>query len=119
MRQEELARLTEEQPKVLERSTSISTLTKDSDEFKSEIDEWSKYLKWESLPDPTDERDLTTHLRLWEESRDNSLTKCIENWKTAEQINDKIYELFYEAKSEFQKDKIEWWEYYNHFNRIE
>ena len=75
-------------------------------------DEWSKYLKWESLPDPTDERDLTTHLRLWEESRDNSLTKCIENWKTAEQINDKIYELFYEAKYEFQKDKIEWWEYY-------
>ena len=45
MRQEELARLAEEQPKVLERSNSISTVTKDSDEYKSEIDEWTKYLK--------------------------------------------------------------------------
>lgn len=102
----------EEQPKVLERSSLITSMTKDSDECKNEVDEWAKYLKCESLPDPTDERDLTTHLRLWEESRDNSLAKCIDNCKTAEQINDKIYELFYEAKAEFQKDRVEWCEYY-------
>jgi Cancer susceptibility candidate 1 N-terminus len=89
-----------------------SSMTKESDESKNEADEWTKYLKCESLPDPTDERDLTTHLRLWEEARDNSLAKCIDNCKTAEQINDKIYELLYEAKAEFHKDKADWCEYY-------
>lgn len=112
IRQEELARLAEEQPKVLERSNAIASMTRDSDEAKSEYDEWHKYIKCEYLPDPNDERDLTTHLRLWEESRDTKLSECLKNCMVAEQINDKIYEIYYESLSEFQKEKVEWCEYY-------
>ena len=75
MRQEELARLKEEEVKVIERTTSISTLTQQSEEKKAEIDEWNKYVACDELPDPEDERDLTTFLRLWEETRDKTLSE--------------------------------------------
>lgn len=68
----------------------------------------NKYLRCDYLPDPSEERDLTTHLRLWEESKDTTLTSCIHSCNIAEKINDKIYELYYEAISEFQHDKVEW-----------
>jgi hypothetical protein len=33
---------------------------------------------------------------------------------TSELINNKIYEMFFEAKSEFQEEKAEWCQYYIH-----
>lgn len=111
-RQEELARLKEEQAKVVERSSSIVSLTQEAEEKKSEIEEWQKWVRCDALPDPTDERDITSFLRLWEESKDKSLAECIKNCDVSELINDKIYELYYEAKSEFNHEKAEWCEYY-------
>ena len=112
LRQEELARLKEEQSKVVERSTSISSLTKESEEKKAEVDEWIKYTACDPLPDPNVEKDITTFLRLWEESEDKSLPECLKNCSTAELINDKIYMLYYRAQAEFDPEKAEWCQYY-------
>lgn len=73
MRQEELARLKEEHGKVTERTNTIAELTKHSDERKEEIEDWQKYVRCDYLPDPTRETDLTTFLRIWEETEDKTI----------------------------------------------
>lgn len=112
LKQEELARLKEEQVKVIERSNSISTLTTESEERKAEIDEWNKYVECDELPDPEDERDLTTFITLWEESKDKSLAECLENCKVAELICNKLFTLLYQAKANIQPENIEWCQNY-------
>jgi cancer susceptibility candidate protein 1 len=112
IKQEELARLKEEQPRVMERTQTISTLTRESDEKKEVVDEWKNYINCSYLPDPNDERDLTTFLRLWEENKEKDLIECLENCGTSEAINNKLYEILYDARSEFQKEKEEWCKYY-------
>lgn len=73
LRQEELARLKEEQTKVTERSTTIASLTEESEEKKSEIEEWETYVACDFLPNPQNEKEITTFLRIWEENQDKSL----------------------------------------------
>lgn len=38
-----------------------------------------KYLACNPLPDPTNERDLTTFITLWKEEEDNTLLKAVNN----------------------------------------
>jgi len=112
IKQEELARLEEEKPKVTERTSTIHSKTIESDSKKQVIDEWDKYIRCDYLPDPHDERDLTTFLRLWDETKDKSLDECIDNCATSEMINNKIFEIYYESRAEFKNEKAEWCEEY-------
>ena len=45
-----------------------------------------KYLACDPLPDPTNERDLTTFITLWREENDTNLLKAISNCQVAENV---------------------------------
>jgi len=45
-----------------------------------------KYLACDPLPDPTNERDLTTFITLWKEEQDKSLLQSVEACQIAENI---------------------------------
>lgn len=108
LRQEELARLQEEQSKVIERSNAISRLTVESEERKEEGDEWAKHIACDPLPDPENERELSSFLTLWEESKDKNLNECINNCKTAELVIHKLLTLHFDAMAEFRTENIIW-----------
>ena len=38
-----------------------------------------KYLECDPLPDPEDERDLTSFIRLWMEAEDKTIEEAVEN----------------------------------------
>lgn len=45
-----------------------------------------KYLACDPLPDPTNERDLTTFITLWNEQQDKTLVDAIKTCQIAENI---------------------------------
>jgi hypothetical protein len=50
----------------------------------------AKYLECDPLPDPNNERDITSFITLWREGRDKNLAAAIRNCQIAENI---IYEM--------------------------
>jgi len=45
-----------------------------------------KYLACDPLPDPNNEKDLTTFITLWKESVDNKVMEAVERSQTAEDV---------------------------------
>jgi hypothetical protein len=45
-----------------------------------------KYLLCDPLPDPNNERDLTTFITIWKESNDKTLEECGKNCQTSEDV---------------------------------
>ena len=75
---EELVRLGEQAPFVKERDTSmIQKRFVASQSREKDLDD--KYLECDPLPDPTDEKDLTTFITLWRENKDKTLKEACDN----------------------------------------
>ena len=73
-------------------------------EFKTD---WDKWVRCDYLPDPDDERDIQTHIRIWNEAKDKSLDDCIANCQISEDIVDRLIMAMAEAQSEQNYAKAE------------
>ena len=49
-----------------------------------------KYLACDPLPDPENEKDLTTFITLWKEAKDKTMGAAAKNSQTAENVNKEI-----------------------------
>jgi hypothetical protein len=89
-RQEELVRLNEQSPFVLERDAQmISKRQAAKDSRVQDLD--PKYLECNPLPDPDDEKDLTTFITLWKEAKDKSMAEAADNCQIAEDVIKSIH----------------------------
>ena len=106
-RQEELVRLNEQAPMVAERDAQMidkRNLAKKG--RKKDLDD--KYLACDPLPDPEDEKDLTTFLTLWREEKDADLKNAVNNCQTAENVVKSINLMLSEAMAQYDYNKIQW-----------
>jgi hypothetical protein len=53
------------------------------------------------LPDPTNEKDLTTFITLWREDQDKSLAEAAKNAQTSEDIIDAMQSILGEALANY------------------
>ena len=67
-----------------------------------------KYLACDPLPDPTDEKDLTTFITLWKEGRDKTLQEAADNCQTAEDVVGALNALLSEALANGDAAKVSW-----------
>ena len=58
-----------------------------------------KYLACDPLPDPEDEKDLTTFITLWKESEDKTMEEAVKNCQIGENVIHAISRLLTEAQS--------------------
>jgi len=77
---------------------------------KKDLDD--KFLMCDPLPDPTNEKDLTTFITLWKESKDKDLKDAVENCQVAENVVQAINVILSEALSQYDYAKIKWCEDY-------
>jgi hypothetical protein len=88
-REEERVRLSEEQPAVDDRNNLMRQNAIYAAKARVKpLD--AKYLECDPLPDPNNERDITSFITLWREGRDKNLAAAIRNCQIAENI---IYEM--------------------------
>jgi len=77
-RKEEQLRLTEQAPIVEERIVSMVEKRKMAAQSRiKDLDD--KYLACDPLPDPENEKDLTTFITLWKEAKDQDLRSAVDN----------------------------------------
>lgn len=67
-----------------------------------------KYLACNPLPDPENEKDLTTFISLWKDQNDKDLQLIVENCQTAEDVCKAINLLLAEAMAQYDFKKVEW-----------
>lgn len=67
-----------------------------------------KYLACDPLPDPENEKDLTTFITLWKEAKDKTMGAAVKNSQTAENVNKEIQLLLVEAMSQYDFAKVKW-----------
>lgn len=72
------------------------------------------YMECDPLPDPKDERDLTTFITLWREEKDKNIHECAKNCQTAENVINKMQSILGKAMASYDTRKIEWC--YNYMN---
>ena len=77
---------------------------------KKDLDD--KFLLCDPLPDPQDEKDLTTFITLWREATDKTLREAVDNCQVAENVNKSIDLLLWEAISQYDYEKIRWCQNY-------
>ena len=65
-----------------------------------------------SLPDPENERDLTTFITIWKESKDSLLKECAQQCQVAEDVIREMQNILGEAISNYNHEKIEWCNHY-------
>jgi len=68
----------------------------------------SKWLACDPLPDPEEEKELTTFITLWREKKDSSLAVAVENSQVAEDVIQAIEKIRSEALAQYDYGKIEW-----------
>ena len=68
----------------------------------------AKWLACDPLPDPDQEKELTTFITLWREKQDPSLQAAVENSQTAEDVVRVINKIKSEALATYDYAKIEW-----------
>lgn len=106
-RQEELVRLGEQAPQVKERyGAMISKIGLAVKSRETYLDD--KFLECDTLPDPTNEKDLTTFITQWRENKDKTLTDSCNNCQVAENVIKAIDLILSEALSQYDYQKIEW-----------
>ena len=104
-RQEELLRLGEQLPMVTERDVAMIDKRKNAKRSrKKDLDD--KYLACDPLPDPENEKDLTTFITLWREQVDGSMEEAVHNCQTAEDVIKAINLLLAEAMAQYDYNKI-------------
>lgn len=64
------------------------------------------------LPDPDDEKDLTTFITLWREGKDKSMAETVDNCQTAENVIKQLQLKMIESTSQYEYAKIEWCQNY-------
>ena len=64
---------------------------------KKDLDD--KYILCDPLPDPEDEKDLTTFITLWKENKDKDLDEALNNCQIAEDVVKLLNKLKGEAQS--------------------
>jgi hypothetical protein len=110
-RQEELVRLNAQAPQVAERDASMLEKRAAAKRGrKKDLDD--KYLGCDPLPDPDNEKDLTTFITLWKEAKDKSLPACVDNCQTAENVVKAIQLILAESMAQYDYAKIEWCNHY-------
>jgi hypothetical protein len=110
-RQEELVRLNAQAPQVSERDASmIEKRAAAKRGRKRDLDD--KYILCDPLPDPEDEKDLTTFITLWKEAKDKSLPDAVDNCQTAENVVKAIQLILAESLAQYDYAKIEWCNHY-------
>jgi hypothetical protein len=67
-----------------------------------------KFLMCDPLPDPDDEKDLTTFITLWKESKDKTMKEAADNCQTAENVIRAISIQLGEALAQYNYAKIAW-----------
>lgn len=67
-----------------------------------------KYIACDPLPDCENEKDITTFITLWKETKDNSITDAVKQCQVAENVIKSMQNLQGEAQSTFDMDKLEW-----------
>lgn len=60
------------------------------------------------LPDPENERDLTTFITMWKELKDKSLDECIHHCQTSEEVIRQMQNILGKALSNYNTSKAEW-----------
>lgn len=79
-----------------------------------------KYLQCDPLPDPTNERDLTTFITLWREDQEKSLAEAAKNAQTSEDVIDAMQTIMGEAMANYDTKRQAWCdEYRAEMRRIE
>jgi len=97
-REEELVRLNDQAPFVMERDAAM--INKRELAKKSRVKDLDdKFLLCDPLPDPNDEKDLTTFITLWRESKAKTLAEAASNCQEAENVIKAINLILSEALS--------------------
>lgn len=76
-----------------------------------------KYLACDPLPDPTNERDLTTFITLWREEQDKSLKQAVSNAQIAENVIKEMQNICGEAMAMYDDKKLKWCREYTELMR--
>lgn len=108
---EELKRLHEESPEVEERKASMNENAQVAEKARVKPLP-DKYLACDHLPDPFNERDLTSFMTLWRERSDKTLMDAIDNCQTAEKIISVMQDIVGEAMSTNKSEKLNWCNFY-------
>lgn len=103
----ELARLEEQAPFVQERDSALISKRMFAEQSRQK-DLPDKFLKCDPLPDPSNEKDLTTFITLWKESTDKNIQEAVENCQVAENVVQAINLILSEALSQYDVAKINW-----------
>lgn len=67
-----------------------------------------KYLACDPLPDPEEERDITTFITLWSEGKDKTHQDMLNNCQTSEAIIQRMQNIYGEAMATFDEKKQAW-----------
>ena len=67
-----------------------------------------KYLLCDSLPDPENERDLTTFITLWRQQKDLNIKDCTKQCQVSEDVIKAMQNTLGEALSNYNHEKIRW-----------
>lgn len=73
---------------------------------KKDLDD--KYLMCNPLPDPENEKDLTTFISLWDENKEKNIDEASRNCQTAEDVVKAIQLILSEALAQYDVAKIKW-----------
>ena len=60
------------------------------------------------LPDPTNERDLTTFITLWKESKDKTLKDCADQCQVSEDVIRTMQNILGDAMANYNHDRVNW-----------
>jgi hypothetical protein len=104
---EEKVRLDEQAPKYEERVVRMFEVRQAAEKARIK-DLPDKYLACDPLPDPEDEKDLTTFIRLWLENSDKTLKDSVMSCQTAENVIKSVNGVLAEALSQDDKIKVDW-----------
>ena len=104
---EEKIRLDEQAPKYEERVLRMYEIRAQAEKARIK-DLPDKYLACDPLPDPDNEKDLTTFIRLWLEASDKTLVDSIKSCQTAENVIKSINLKLAEALSMDDQIKVAW-----------
>ena len=67
-----------------------------------------KYLDCDPLPDVYDEKDITTFITQWRETKDKTLREAIDNCQIAENVIRSLQDISGEALAMHNQPKLEW-----------
>ena len=110
-KEEELVRLNEQAPLVSEREQAMRDKRALAIKSRKKVLD-DKYLACDPLPDPENEKDLTTFITLWKEARDKDFKSAVNGSQTAENVNKQIQLMLMEAMTQYDFEKMKWCEQY-------